>query len=180
MRWRTESFPDCVYSDEDKIDGRGQHFELYCKPDFSPELLLTQMYLCHFTIFRTERVRSVGGLRSEMDGAQDFDLALRLLPELTRVVHLPRPLYHWRAWSESTALTIDAKPWAQEAAARAQQAHLDRTFGGGLREAERRAGSQRGASPGGRQPRGVGHHPDHRHSRTMPAPHGTSTTPCGH
>ena len=123
--------PDCVYSDEDKVDAKGQHFELYCKPDFSPELLLTQMYLCHFTVFRTADVREVGGLRSEMDGAQDFDLALRLLPRLRDVVHLPRPYYHWRAWSESTALTIDAKPWAQDAAARAQQAHLERTFGGG-------------------------------------------------
>ncbi len=126
-----EGYPDAIYSDEDKIDFRGDHFELYCKPDFSPELLLTQMYLCHFTVFRTESVTAVGGLRSEMDGAQDFDLALRLLPGLGRVVHLPRPLYHWRAWSESTALTIDAKPWAQDAAARVQQEHVDRTFGGG-------------------------------------------------
>lgn len=123
--------PDCVYSDEDKVNPRGEHFELYCKPDFSPELLLTQMYLCHFTVFRTEDVKAVGGLRTEMDGAQDFDLALRLLPQLGRVVHLPRPYYHWRAWSESTALTIDAKPWAQGAAARAQADHLHRTFGGG-------------------------------------------------
>ena len=126
-----QGHPDCVYSDEDKVDAKGEHFELYCKPDFSPELLLTQMYLCHFTAFRTADVREVGGLRSEMDGAQDFDLALRLLPRLKSVVHLPRPYYHWRAWSESTALTIDAKPWAQDAAARAQQAHVDREFGGG-------------------------------------------------
>ena len=70
-------------------------------------------------------------LRTEMDGAQDFDLALRLLPELQSVVHLPRPLYYWRAWSESTAQSIDAKPWAQEAAARAQRDHLERTFAGG-------------------------------------------------
>lgn len=28
--------PDAVYSDEDKVDFRGRHFELYCKPDFSP------------------------------------------------------------------------------------------------------------------------------------------------
>ena len=124
-------FPDAVYSDEDKVNARGEHFELYCKPSFSPELLLTQMYLCHFTIFRTDAVKRVGGLRTEMDGAQDFDLALRLLPELRNVVRLPRPYYHWRAWSESTALTIDAKPWAQDAAARAQAAHLERTFGGG-------------------------------------------------
>ncbi len=123
--------PDAVYSDEDKVDAKGEHFELYCKPDFSPELLLTQMYLCHFTVFRTESVKAVGGLRSEMNGAQDFDLALRLLPQLVDVVHLPRPYYHWRAWSESTALTIDAKPWAQEAAARVQREHLQRTFGGG-------------------------------------------------
>ena len=123
--------PDAVYSDEDKVDAKGEHFELYCKPDFSPELLLTQMYLCHFTVFRTASVKEVGGLRTEMDGAQDFDLALRLLPQLTNVVHLPRPYYHWRAWSESTALTIDAKPWAQEAAARVQRDHLQRTFGGG-------------------------------------------------
>jgi GT2 family glycosyltransferase len=124
-------FPDCVYSDEDKVDYKGEHFELYCKPDFSPELLLTQMYLCHFTIFRRRHVVEAGGLRSEMDGAQDFDLALRLLPRLESVVHLPRPYYHWRSWAESTAQSIDAKPWAQEAAARAQQDHLDRTFGGG-------------------------------------------------
>jgi GT2 family glycosyltransferase len=123
--------PDAVYSDEDKINPRGEHFELYCKPDFSPELLLTQMYLCHFTIFNRELVNAVGGLRTEMDGGQDFDLALRLLPNLKNVIHIPQPLYHWRAWSESTALTIDAKPWAQDAAARAQSSHLERTFGGG-------------------------------------------------
>lgn len=122
--------PQVVYSDEDKIDAAGRHFELYCKPDFSPELLLTQMYLCHFTVFATALVRRHGGFRSEMDGAQDFDLALRLLPELARVVHIPLPLYHWRAWSQSTALTIDAKPWAQAASAAALQSYLDGHGGG--------------------------------------------------
>ena len=53
--------PDAVYSDEDKISPRGEHFDLYCKPDLSPELLLTQMYLCHFTIFRTADVRNARG-----------------------------------------------------------------------------------------------------------------------
>ncbi|MCX6415492.1 MAG: glycosyltransferase, partial [Actinobacteria bacterium] len=129
--------PDAIYSDEDKFNARGEHFELYCKPDYSPELLLTQMYLCHFTIFRRSLVNEVGGLRSTMDGAQDFDLALRLMPKLNDVRHIPRPLYHWRAWAESTAMTIEAKPWAQQAAARAQQEHLDRTFGGGTVEPSR-------------------------------------------
>ena len=124
--------PQVVYSAEDKIDGKGEHFELYCKPDFSPELLLTQMYLCHFTVFDTAIVRQAGGFRSEMDGAQDFDLALRLLPHLTNVQHIPHPLYHWRAWSESTASSIEAKPWAQQAAARAQQDYLENDTGGSV------------------------------------------------
>jgi GT2 family glycosyltransferase len=125
--------PAVVYSDEDKIDARGCHFELYCKPDYSPELLLTQMYLCHFTVFRTSDVRDAGGFDSAMDGAQDFDLALRLMPGWSRenVVHVPKPLYHWRSWEQSTAQSIQAKPWAQQAAARAQYAHLLRSGLGG-------------------------------------------------
>jgi hypothetical protein len=126
-----EPTADIIYSDEDKIDVSRRHFELYCKPDFSPELLLSQMYLCHFTAFRTELVRNVGGFRSAMDGAQDFDLALRLLPFVSRVVHIPHPLYHWRSWEQSTARSIEAKPWAQDATGRAQMDYLTRTFGGG-------------------------------------------------
>ena len=126
-----QDLPDVVYSDEDKVSPRGEHYELFCKPDFSPELLLGQMYLCHFTVFKRDQVDAIGGLRSQMDGAQDFDLALRLLPQVQRVVHLPRPLYHWRAWAGSTALTIEAKPWAQEATMRVQAEHLQRTYGGG-------------------------------------------------
>lgn len=124
-----------VYSDEDKIDSNGRHYDIYCKPNFSPELLLTQMYLCHFTVFNTDAVRTLGGFRSAMDGAQDFDLALRFLPQLwiepERVVHISLPLYHWRAWPQSTALTIDAKPWAQDAAARAQADFLHTSLHGG-------------------------------------------------
>ncbi len=135
---QVNNHPEAIYSDEDKIDPSNQHSGLYCKPDFSPELLLTQMYLCHFTIWKTQMVKEVNGLRSEMDGAQDFDLALRLLPQLAapsaNVIHIPLPLYHWRAWSESTALSIEAKPWAQQSAARAQQDYLNTAFQGGTVE----------------------------------------------
>ncbi len=135
---QVNNHPEAIYSDEDKINPSNQHSGLYCKPDFSPELLLTQMYLCHFTIWKTQMVKEVNGLRSEMDGAQDFDLALRLLPQLAapsaNVIHIPLPLYHWRAWSESTALSIEAKPWAQQSAARAQQDYLNTAFHGGTVE----------------------------------------------
>jgi GT2 family glycosyltransferase len=134
----TNFHPVAIYSDEDKINTNNEHSELYCKPDFSPELLLSQMYLCHFTIWKTSMVKEAGGLRTQMDGAQDFDLALRLIPELTKtpksVIHIPLPLYHWRTWEHSTARSIEAKPWAQQAAQKAQQHYLNTTFGGGTAE----------------------------------------------
>ena len=144
--------PDIVYTDEDKIDEHGRHFEPYAKPDFSPELLMTQMYLCHFTAFRTELVRRIGGFRTHMDGAQDFDVALRLMPLVNGVEHVPSPLYHWRWWPESTSQSIEAKPWALEATTRVQQDYLQRTFGGGKVE----PGRVRGLND--LHPN-VGHHP---------------------
>ena len=133
----TNCHPVAIYSDEDKVNTNNEHSELYCKPDFSPELLLTQMYLCHFTIWKTSMVKEIGGLRTPMDGAQDFDLALRLLPQLENVPHIPLPLYHWRTWEHSTARSIEAKPWAQQAAQKAQQEYLNTTFGGGTAEPSR-------------------------------------------
>lgn len=100
-----------IYSDEDKIDQLGRRYDPYFKPDWNPDLLLGQNYTCHLSVFRTERVRSVGGFRAGYEGSQDWDLTLRvvtgLAPEL--VHHIPRVLYHWRAIPGSTALVIDQK-----------------------------------------------------------------------
>lgn len=116
---------DLAYSDEDKVDPQGRHFDPYFKPDYSPELLLGSMYLNHFTAMRTELVRRVGGFRTGTDGAQDHDLAFRMLRAGGQPSHLAGVLYHWRAWSGSTATGIQAKPWAQEAAARVQHDHME-------------------------------------------------------
>ena len=120
-----------IYSDEDKIDKWGNHSNPFFKPDYSPELLLSQMYLNHFTIMKTENVVAVGAFRKDFDGAQDHDLALRLGLSESNVVHVPFVLYHWRAWEESTAMSIDAKPWAQAAAQKVQEAAMRATGVGG-------------------------------------------------
>jgi GT2 family glycosyltransferase len=120
----THQETDLAYSDEDKIDPSGRHFDPYFKPDFSPELLLAVMYLNHFTAMRTPLVRSVGAFRKGTDGAQDHDLAFRMIRDGAVVTHVPGVLYHWRAWEQSTASGIQAKPWAQTAAARVQRDHL--------------------------------------------------------
>jgi len=71
----------------------------------------------------------VGGFRVGFEGSQDYDLTLRCIEEIQpkQIEHLPWVLYHWRAGDQSTASCATAKPYAQEAARRAVQEHLDRT-----------------------------------------------------
>lgn len=110
---------DLVYSDEGYIDEKGTPLQPNFKPGWSPELLLTCMYMGHLLVMRRERVVAAGGFRSEMDGAQDYDLVLRMVDQGARVGHIPRVLYHWRRHGGSTAQSRDAKPYAQEAGRRA-------------------------------------------------------------
>ena len=110
---------DMLYSDEDKVDTAGRHFDPFFKPDWSPEYFLSGMYTCHLGVYRRSLVQQVGRFRSEFDGSQDYDLALRITARTNHVRHIPDVLYHWRTLPTSTAANTDAKPKAYEAARRA-------------------------------------------------------------
>jgi len=110
---------DWIYSDEDKIDEDGFCSDPFYKPDWSPEYFLTCMYTCHLGVYRTELVRRIGGFRAEVNGAQDYDLALRIAARNPVVHHIPKVLYHWRTLATSTASGGDAKDYAYPAAQRA-------------------------------------------------------------
>ncbi len=115
-----------LYSDEDKIDDAGRRFEPYFKPDFSPDLLLSQNCISHLGVYQAELFRSLGGFRSGFDGSQDYDLALRFVEkiEARQIRHIPRVLYHWRAIATSCSVRVEAKPYAYDAARRAIRDHL--------------------------------------------------------
>ncbi len=115
-----------IYSDHDKINSSGSRFDPEFKPDFSPELLLSYMYFGHALAVRRDLFESVGGLRSNYDGSQDYDLALRLVETGSPVGHIPRILYHWRAHSASTASSGSAKPSSIEAGRQAVENALRR------------------------------------------------------
>ena len=114
-----EPAADIVYSDEDKLDEHGRRVEPFCKPDWSPDLLLSCNYITHLLVVRRSLLEQVGGLRPDFDGAQDYDLLLRLTEITERVVHIPKPLYSWRKSPGSTATDIGAKPEAHSASRRA-------------------------------------------------------------
>jgi O-antigen biosynthesis protein len=117
---------DVIYSDEDKIDKSGRRFEPFFKPCFSPDYLRSVNYMPHFLVVRKSLGNEIGWFREGYDGAQDYDLILRLVEKARSITHIPKILYHWRVWPASTASGSDAKPHANEAGKKALQEHLKR------------------------------------------------------
>lgn len=111
--------PDLIYSDEDKLDEDGAHVEPFFKPDFSPDYLLSNNYVCHFSVLRRSLLDAIGGFRAGFDGAQDYDLILRASEQARRIAHIPQVLYHWRRVDGSTAMSATAKPETSLAGRRA-------------------------------------------------------------
>lgn len=115
--------PQILYSDEDKCDEKGEtYYEVYYKKDFNLDLLLSNNYICHFLVMKTEMMQKLQ-FRCNFDGSQDYDLLLRgvaeILPDEGKIVHIPRVLYHWRCHSGSTAVNPQSKRYAYEAGSRA-------------------------------------------------------------
>lgn len=118
-----------IYSDEDKIRDNGQRYDPGFKPDWNPDFLRGLNIISHLGVYRTSRVRALGGFRKGYEGAQDHDLALRYTEGLPAgsICHIPRVLYHWRSHKGSTAQKGSNKNYASSAGQRAIQDHLART-----------------------------------------------------
>lgn len=124
-----------IFTDEDKCNSVGQRYDPYHKLGWNPELMLGQNCVSHLGVFRTTLIRASGGFRSEYDGAQDYELVLRISDNISadQIVHVPRVLYHWRAVSGSTALSGNEKRYASIARRRAVRHHLrERNLQGSL------------------------------------------------
>ena len=80
---------DMIYSDEDKIDDKGIFSEPYFKPKWAPEMFMGQMYTCHLGVYRRALITVLGGLRKGYEGAQDYDLVLRLSELSDKIYHIP-------------------------------------------------------------------------------------------
>ena len=117
---------DVVYSDEDKVLHDGSLGAPTFKPDFSPDRLLAENYINHFTVVRRTLAGEVGGFREGFDGSQDHDLMLRVTERAARVGHVPDVLYAWRMVPGSTAVSAGFKPLAQDAGRRAVADALQR------------------------------------------------------
>lgn len=115
-----------IYSDEDKMDMQGGRLEPFFKPDYSPDLLQTNNYICHFTVIKKSIAEEIGGFREGLDGSQDHDIIIRAAAAAERVVHIPKILYHWRKIPGSTAVAYDSKSYAWEAGRKAIEDQLQK------------------------------------------------------
>ena len=118
-----------IYSDEDKITKKGIRISPYFKPDWNLALLRSHNLITHLGVYHADTVKEIGGFRVGLEGAQDYDLALRLIEKLTpeQIFHIPKILYHWRIHPQSTAdISANAKPYAMLNGERALNEHLQR------------------------------------------------------
>lgn len=122
---------DIIYSDMDIMDKDGNRSQPLYKPDWSYDLMLSQMYVGHLLGFKKSLFEQVEGFRSPFNGSQDYDLFLRMMEKANKIYHIPRVLYSWRALPTSTAANPESKPYAQTAGLSAVQEHLDRIYGVG-------------------------------------------------
>lgn len=127
MRAICEQGADFIYTDENTFHKKpSDAFCPHFKPDYAPDTLRANNYICHFTAFKRSLIDVVGKFRPECDGSQDFDMVLRLTEQAEKIVHIPKILYYWRAHAGSVADSVGAKPYVIEAAHRAIEDHLER------------------------------------------------------
>jgi GT2 family glycosyltransferase/2-polyprenyl-3-methyl-5-hydroxy-6-metoxy-1,4-benzoquinol methylase len=132
---------DVLYSDKDHLTAEGVRVDPYFKPDWSAATLLSHNYVIHFLVCRKALVEQVGGWRKEYDGAQDYDLILRLTEQTDQIRHIPKVLYSWRRHGGSNS--EQPKPAAIEAGQRAVEEALRRRGCAGTVESVGPAGPYR-------------------------------------
>lgn len=118
---------DLIYSDCDQLSDRWHvRSQPRFKPSWSPILLERVNFLDHLLVIRRSLLLRLGGLRTELDGSQDWDLALRATEVTSNIYRIPKILYHWRMTKGSVARATKAKPYALAAGERAVAEHLRR------------------------------------------------------
>ncbi len=127
MKRICEEDADYIYCDETTFQGNksiDHMITLHFKPDFAPDNLRANNYICHFSVFKRELLEGTELFRSQFDGSQDHDMILRLTAAAKHVSHVPKILYYWRSHAGSVAADISAKTYAIDAAKGAVADHL--------------------------------------------------------
>ncbi|MGH7094566.1 MAG: glycosyltransferase, partial [Stellaceae bacterium] len=99
-----------LYSDEDRIDLQGAQSTPHFKPDFNLDLMRSMPYVGGLLALRRELFVEVGGFDPRWDGAEEYDMALRLAERVGApgFGHVADVLYHRLASSGRSRRSVEA------------------------------------------------------------------------
>ncbi|WP_264603903.1 glycosyltransferase [Sphingobium sp. B8D3B] len=112
LRSDTAKPPVLIYSDEQKVDERGEPLELIWRCDYSMSQAMQTAPAAHLLVFAR-----AAGVQAEVYsddyalGSHDWDTLLRLTENGADVIHVPEVLYGWRVHAQSTAGDAAAKDY---------------------------------------------------------------------
>jgi O-antigen biosynthesis protein len=112
-----------IYTDECIVNDAGYAAPFF-KPDFAPDLFLSEFFMSHLSMYKSEIIKKLR-LR-ESAGSHDYDLALRVseIVPINTIKHIPVLAYKYIAHSKS--LSHNTESFCILGAMKAVQEHLDR------------------------------------------------------
>lgn len=127
MRAICEKSADFVYTDESAFHSTPRDAYLpNFKSSFAPDSLRGVNCICHFTVFKRSLLDEVGLFDPACDGAQDYDMVLRLTEKAVHIAHIPEILYYCRTHARSKAKNAWIRPCVSNAGVRAVEKQLER------------------------------------------------------
>lgn len=118
-------YPRLLYTDEDKVMGRGV-YQPYFKPDWDPVLLLNSAYIAHLGVMERRTALDLGVYSDgATEGSPDWDAFVRFLIAGQRGAHIPEVVYSWRVHAQSTADDGASKPYIHSSQKAVLQRFLD-------------------------------------------------------
>ncbi|MBN8536966.1 MAG: glycosyltransferase [Deltaproteobacteria bacterium] len=128
LRQHQDNEKTVIYCDEFKIDEYNNriHGTYLRKPDSFTYPYFFINWVCHCLLVSKKNFLQVGGLRKICDGAQDYDLILKLSSNSSRFLRCPIGLYAWRVHANSTALSTSVKSYVNDAGIFALKEFVDK------------------------------------------------------
>ena len=123
---KINSNPDVnlIYTDECITDSNSDCIIPFFKPDFAPDLLLSEFFMSHLSMYKADLLKSLR-LR-ESAGSHDYDVALRAIEIIPRstIQHVPVLAYNYRQHKDSLAFNTES--YCIDGAMNALRGHLER------------------------------------------------------
>ena len=116
-----------IYCDEETFSETPGDGLPILKTDFNRDLLYCHNCVTHFLMVSKDALDLVGLSDDEVNGAQDYDLTLRVSETDLEIVHVAQVLYHWRMHADSSSGdNAESKPYAHDAGKLALTRHFER------------------------------------------------------